>query len=205
MKLLLTYLAYLRLKSINAREHPVFNELARVRQYFEKLKQAESPPAQRNLTVDKGAAGRFIKAGLVGKPVLDPASIINIIQAGNDKFDLQKAEQQAKERAKAHIRFNDVQNSGNKRQGDNSESSDHLSSSNHKLSTETEAVTTAHRKLNGSPNNSSETGLQNLDNTSSPNPLNHHSSTNNKKSKRKNPGEKKVKSEKTSKKHKSKH
>lgn len=181
--------SYLRLKSINAREHPVFNELARVRQYFEKLKQAESPPAQRNLTVDKGAAGRFIKAGL----------------AGNDKFDLQKAEQQAKERAKAHIRFNDVQNSGNKRQGDNSESSDHLSSSNHKLSTETEAVTTAHRKLNGSPNNSSETGLQNLDNTSSPNPLNHHSSTNNKKSKRKNPGEKKVKSEKTSKKHKSKH
>jgi len=81
--------SYLRLNGVKAREHPVFTELTRVRQYFDKIKVAETPVAERNTTVDKAAAARFIKAGL----------------AGNDKYDLERAEQQAKERAKAHIRF----------------------------------------------------------------------------------------------------
>ena len=59
--------AYLRLNGINAKEHPVFRELTRVKQYFEKVKKAEAagesvtPVAQ----LDRAAAGRFIKHGLV--------------------------------------------------------------------------------------------------------------------------------------------
>ncbi|KAE9370512.1 hypothetical protein N431DRAFT_378933 [Stipitochalara longipes BDJ] len=81
--------SYLRLNGVKAREHPVFIELTRVKQYFDKIKTAETPIAERYVTVDKAAAARFIKAGL----------------SGNDKYDLERAEQQAKERAKAHIRF----------------------------------------------------------------------------------------------------
>ncbi|KAI9645326.1 hypothetical protein NHQ30_006062 [Ciborinia camelliae] len=86
--------SYLRLNGVNAREHPVFTELTRMKQYFEKIKLTENPPvaAERNLKLDKGAAGRFIKAGL----------------SGNDKYDLQRAEQMAKERAKSHIRFEEL-------------------------------------------------------------------------------------------------
>ncbi|PMD46358.1 hypothetical protein L207DRAFT_507275 [Hyaloscypha variabilis F] len=86
--------SYLRLNGVKAREHPVFIELTRVKQYFDKIKTAETPVAERNVTVDKAAAARFIKAGL----------------SGNDKYDLERAEQQAKERAKAHIRFEQSSN-----------------------------------------------------------------------------------------------
>jgi exosome complex protein LRP1 len=60
------YLAYLRLNGVNAREHAVFKELTRVKQYFEKLKNAENHVGKReNLTLDKAAAARIVKAGLV--------------------------------------------------------------------------------------------------------------------------------------------
>jgi exosome complex protein LRP1 len=69
------------------------------------------------MTVDKAAASRFIKAGLVGYyfPAsflypATPATVTNAFQAGNDKYDLERAEQQAKERAKAHIRFEQTSN-----------------------------------------------------------------------------------------------
>ncbi|RKF79676.1 putative exosome-associated family protein [Golovinomyces cichoracearum] len=86
--------SYLRLNGINAHEHPVFLELTRVKQYFEKIKQAEAPPAVRNLIIDKDAASRFIKAGL----------------AGNEKHDLLNAEKLAKERARAHLKTHELQN-----------------------------------------------------------------------------------------------
>jgi exosome complex protein LRP1 len=57
--------AYLRLNGVKAREHPVFLELTRVKQYFDKIKAAEAPAKDRNLVIDKSAAARFIKAGLV--------------------------------------------------------------------------------------------------------------------------------------------
>jgi hypothetical protein len=62
----LTSIAYLRLNGVKAREHPVFRELTRVKQYFEKVKLAENPvEKKRPLSLDKGAASRIIKAGLV--------------------------------------------------------------------------------------------------------------------------------------------
>jgi exosome complex protein LRP1 len=63
--------AYLRLNGVKAREHPVFQELTRVKQYFDKIKAAETPVEKReNMSIDKQAAARFIKAGLVSELAL---------------------------------------------------------------------------------------------------------------------------------------
>jgi exosome complex protein LRP1 len=62
---LTTALAYLNLNGVKAKEHPIFTELTRLKQYYEKLKLAEHGPEKPNMRVDKAAAGRFIKAGLV--------------------------------------------------------------------------------------------------------------------------------------------
>ena len=64
--LVLISIAYLRLNGVNSKEHPVFRELTRVKQYFEKIKAAESAGTKQNVTLDKAAAGRFIKHALVG-------------------------------------------------------------------------------------------------------------------------------------------
>ena len=57
--------AYLRLHGVDAKQHPVFRELTRVKQYFEKIKALETEPEERSMTLDKAAANRFIKHGLV--------------------------------------------------------------------------------------------------------------------------------------------
>ncbi|KAI9760431.1 MAG: hypothetical protein M1835_000160 [Candelina submexicana] len=82
--------SFLRLNGVKTKEHPIFRELARVKQYFNKIKHVENSANKRdNLSLDKQAAGRFIKHAL----------------AGNTKADQERAEQQAKIKAKQHIRF----------------------------------------------------------------------------------------------------
>ncbi|KAI6089680.1 Sas10/Utp3/C1D family-domain-containing protein [Hypoxylon rubiginosum] len=54
----------LRLSGVNAKEHPVFKELTRVRQYFDKIKNAENPPQKPEQSLNKEAAIRFIRADL---------------------------------------------------------------------------------------------------------------------------------------------
>ncbi|PLB52372.1 hypothetical protein P170DRAFT_434142 [Aspergillus steynii IBT 23096] len=80
--------SYLRLHGVNAKDHPVFRELTRVKQYFAKIKALETEPEQRTMTLDKEAAGRFIKHGL----------------AGNDKYDMERKEREAKEKARAQFK-----------------------------------------------------------------------------------------------------
>ncbi|RDW86168.1 uncharacterized protein DSM5745_02810 [Aspergillus mulundensis] len=80
--------SYLRLHGVKATEHPVYRELKRVKQYFDKIKALEAEPEQRTMVLDKQAAGRFIKHGL----------------AGNEKLDLQREEQLAKEKARAQLK-----------------------------------------------------------------------------------------------------
>ncbi|KAJ5572855.1 hypothetical protein N7450_009839 [Penicillium hetheringtonii] len=80
--------SYLRLKGVDAKQHPVWTELTRVKQYLAKIKALETEPEQRTMTLDKAAAGRFIKHGL----------------AGNNKIDLERAEKEAKERARAQLK-----------------------------------------------------------------------------------------------------
>ena len=59
-------IAFLRLNGVNAKEHPVFRELTRLKQYFEKIKIAETGEVKReNLSLNKSAAGRIIKHALV--------------------------------------------------------------------------------------------------------------------------------------------
>lgn len=43
----------------------MFRELTRVKQYFAKITALEAEPEKRTLTLDKQAASRFIKHGLV--------------------------------------------------------------------------------------------------------------------------------------------
>jgi exosome complex protein LRP1 len=59
--------AYLRLHGVQAKEHAVFTELTRVKQYFEKVKATEEGPTKprQNLSLNKQAAGRIIKHALV--------------------------------------------------------------------------------------------------------------------------------------------
>ncbi|KAM0718123.1 hypothetical protein Q7P37_006455 [Cladosporium fusiforme] len=75
----------LRLNGQNMKDHPVAQELMRVRSYFQKVKEAENGPAQRTATLDKDAAARFIKHGL----------------SGNDKYDQARQDRLAAEKAGA--------------------------------------------------------------------------------------------------------
>ena len=75
----------LRLRGVDAKAHPVFQELSRVKEYFEKIKAAEGAGTKRSTQVDKDAAGRFIKHGL----------------AGNEKYDKERAERVEREKAGA--------------------------------------------------------------------------------------------------------
>lgn len=78
--------SYLSLNGVNAKTHPIFTEIMRVKQYSEKIKLAEAGPGaaavSRTQMLDKGAAQRFIRAGL----------------AGNERFDLERAERTAREK-----------------------------------------------------------------------------------------------------------
>jgi hypothetical protein len=58
-------IASLRLNSVDAKSHPVFTELTRVRQYFDKIQKIETPPEKRQNSLNTNAAIRFLKADLV--------------------------------------------------------------------------------------------------------------------------------------------
>ncbi|EKM61415.1 uncharacterized protein PHACADRAFT_24615 [Phanerochaete carnosa HHB-10118-sp] len=62
---------YLKTRGVDPKTHHVVQELDRVRQYFDKIKNAEDPTKQR-MAIDKGVANRFIKHAIaqvkVGRP-----------------------------------------------------------------------------------------------------------------------------------------
>ncbi|TVY40563.1 Exosome complex protein [Lachnellula subtilissima] len=85
--------SYLRLHGIKAREHPVFTELTRVKQYFDKIKMTETPSSTtRTVTIDKAVARRFLEPDL----------------AASKKDALLAAELKAKEKVRAHIKFDEL-------------------------------------------------------------------------------------------------
>ncbi|GME27870.1 Sas10/Utp3/C1D [Neofusicoccum parvum] len=104
--------SYLSLNGVKAKEHAVFTELVRVRQYFQKIKQVEDAPMKPNQTLDKAAATRFIKAGL----------------AGNDQYDKERALRQAKERAQAHMKLQQLSKKRKADETDGSKESAEMSS-----------------------------------------------------------------------------
>lgn len=86
----------LRLNGTDAKTHPVFAELNRVKEYFGKIKTAEGTGAKPSSRVDKDAAGRLIKAGL----------------AGNDRFDQEREQRRAREKAGAKRKLEDLSGVG---------------------------------------------------------------------------------------------
>ncbi|KAK5632285.1 hypothetical protein RRF57_007999 [Xylaria bambusicola] len=79
----------LRLNGVDAKEHPVFKELARVRQYFDKIKTIEFPPQKPEQSLNKEAAIRFIRSDL----------------ADNKEINTKLSEMIAKERAMAALKI----------------------------------------------------------------------------------------------------
>lgn len=91
--------SYLRLNGIDAKAHPVFQELTRVKHYFDKLKTAELGPAKPTQRLDKSAAGRFIKAGLSGNDEYDAQRRDRTSTSSKRKFE------DMTERVGTHTRF----------------------------------------------------------------------------------------------------
>lgn len=88
--------SYLRLNGTDAKAHPVFQELNRVREYFNKIKAAEdvgvdgrSKSAPR---LDRPAVNRFIRAGLTG----------------NDRYDKERAAKRESEKAGAKRKLEEI-------------------------------------------------------------------------------------------------
>jgi exosome complex protein LRP1 len=50
---------------VKAKEHAIFVELTRVKQYFAKIKLAENGPEKREVVLNKAVAGRFLKHDFV--------------------------------------------------------------------------------------------------------------------------------------------
>lgn len=82
----------LQASEVNAKEHAIFTELGRLKGYFAKVKEVEERGQQPKQRLDVGAAQRFIKHGL----------------AGNDRYDLERAERIAKEKARAALKARQI-------------------------------------------------------------------------------------------------
>lgn len=86
----------LKASGVNAMEHDVFKEIARLKQYNSKIKHIKDRgvmgSAEGRARLDLGAAQRFIKHGL----------------AGNDRYDLERQERMAKEKARAHLKAQNI-------------------------------------------------------------------------------------------------
>ncbi|CBX94932.1 hypothetical protein LEMA_P113470.1 [Plenodomus lingam JN3] len=86
----------LQASGINAKEHAIFPELARLKGYFGKIKEIEDRgvkgSAEGRARLDVGAAQRFIKHGL----------------SGNERYDLERREKMAKEKARAAIKARQI-------------------------------------------------------------------------------------------------
>ncbi|KAA1467774.1 C1D-domain-containing protein [Dentipellis sp. KUC8613] len=76
---------YLKTRGIDPKTHPVIAELDRIRQYFDKIKNAENPE-KRQLAVDKAAATRFIKHAITqaqsSAPVAGPSTHVKFDEQG---------------------------------------------------------------------------------------------------------------------------
>ena len=57
--------AALRLNGVETKNHAIFTELTRVKQYMEKIQKLETPAPERETTLNTEVAARFIKSDLV--------------------------------------------------------------------------------------------------------------------------------------------
>ena len=90
----LTYtIAFIRLHGVSAKDHPIFRELSRVKQYFEKLKGVETLGQKPiNLHLNQAAADRVIKHALVGGIYQSSYFETHYRQASNKQYDIARAQ-----------------------------------------------------------------------------------------------------------------
>ncbi|PUU75671.1 hypothetical protein B9Z19DRAFT_933015, partial [Tuber borchii] len=79
--------SYLKLNNTDLKSHAIMSELARVRSYMTKIKEAQPNMHRREMTINKEAVERIVNAGLAGN-------------------DTENAEMKATERAAALAKFN---------------------------------------------------------------------------------------------------
>ncbi|KAK0717058.1 hypothetical protein B0T26DRAFT_608631, partial [Lasiosphaeria miniovina] len=84
----------LRLNEVETKNHAIFSELTRVKQYFNKIQKLETPAAERESTLNTEAAIRFVRSDL----------------SGDKGISSKLAELIAKERAKAALKAAKVDN-----------------------------------------------------------------------------------------------
>lgn len=86
----------LKASGVDVTEHDIFKEIARLKGYNSKIREAEERDKNKEnrARLDVAAAGRFIKHGL----------------SGNDKYDLERRERMAKEKARAHLKAQQMVN-----------------------------------------------------------------------------------------------
>ncbi|KAJ4357361.1 uncharacterized protein N0V89_001936 [Didymosphaeria variabile] len=101
----------LQASGADAKAHRIFPELARLKNYFGKVKAAEAAGEGKgapgpSTKLDKDAAARFIRHGL----------------SGNEKYDKERAERLAKERARAALKARQMAEKVNKKFDDDVES-----------------------------------------------------------------------------------
>lgn len=96
---MLTTTAYLKVNGVDPKEHAIFKEIERVKQYFNKIKEAEETAivAKPSITLNKQAAARIIQHSLVRDEV-SPRIVSDKKQAGNGPSDLAQREREARER-----------------------------------------------------------------------------------------------------------
>jgi len=82
--------SYLKLSNVDAKAHPIFKELSRVKAYFEKIKSVENKGPQPKLNTD--AANRFIKHAL----------------SGNEEYDKQRLEMKKKQETGSKRKFDEL-------------------------------------------------------------------------------------------------
>lgn len=99
----------LQASGADAKAHPIFPELARLKKYFGKVKDAEAAGEGKGgptSKLDKDAAARFIRHGL----------------SGNERYDKERAERLAKEKARAALKARQMAEKVNKKFDDDVES-----------------------------------------------------------------------------------
>ena len=67
--------AALRLNGVETKNHAIFAELTRVKQYMDKIQKVENPPAERETAVNTEVAARFLRSDLVRRSAPDEPPI----------------------------------------------------------------------------------------------------------------------------------
>lgn len=115
MVVLTLLLDYLNINGVNAKEHQVFRELTRVRQYFSKIQETEDKHLKPKITLNKQAATRVIQHNLVWTPGGTYLSS-NVAQASNHFVDKKSKEELAEiERRKEELKKKIIANQNRKK------------------------------------------------------------------------------------------